>query len=204
MSKRTRTRLLLIPIAGLLCLIIVYHANPNRTASWRSSHEEEIVGKIADHIANENPRLTGGHLASIARAVYEESENCGLDYRFVLAVMKVESNFSQKAVSSKGARGLLQIKPSLAKYIAPEVGIEWHGARTLDDPGKNVKIGLHLLSGLMEDFDNLHMALHAYNMGSRRLKEVKGVMGKRYKPEKGFSKIVLDEYDKNVSLLPDP
>jgi len=48
----------------------------------------------------------------IASFVYVESKSHEVDYRLVLAVMKVESNFRLDAVSPKGARGLLQIKPS--------------------------------------------------------------------------------------------
>ncbi len=36
----------------------------------------------------------------------------------ILALMKIESNFQHNVVSSRGARGLLQVKPSLAKFIA--------------------------------------------------------------------------------------
>jgi soluble lytic murein transglycosylase len=185
----------------MLCFTLSYERYGPYIPLSKRLAKEKVVTQIVQHIKNENGRLTEDNARSISRAVYEESERYALDYRLVLAVMKVESNFSHKAVSSKGARGLLQIKPSLAKYIASDVGIEWQGARTLDEPDKNVKIGVHLLSGLIGNSENLHMALHAYNMGPTRLKEV---MGNRPKPNRGFSKIVLEEYDRNVSTLPEP
>jgi len=53
----------------------------------------------------------------------------------------------------------------------------------------------------MEDFDNINLALHAYNMGPTRLREI---MSERTRQERGFSKLVLREYRKNITLLPDP
>jgi soluble lytic murein transglycosylase len=104
-------------------------------------------------------------------------------------------------VSPRGARGLLQIKPSLAKFIAKDVGIKWGGAKTLDEPDTNIKIGVHFFSKLMEDFDNINMALHAYNMGPTRLKEI---LSEKNKPKNTFLNLVLKEYNKNILILPAP
>ena len=67
-----------------------------------------------------------------------------IDYRLVLALMKIESNFRCDAVSEQGARGLLQVKPSLARFIAEDVGIGWRGDEALDEPETNIRIGVQL------------------------------------------------------------
>jgi soluble lytic murein transglycosylase len=159
------------------------------------------VNQIISFVKNENENLNDSELKTIAEIVYDESSKKQVDYRLVLAIMKIESNFRQDAVSKKGARGLLQVKPSLARYIAQDVGVHWKGDTTLDEPEKNIKIGVHFFSQLIEDFENINMALHAYNIGPTRLR---GLVTDKKKPEKRFLNLVLDEYDRNKSVLPPP
>jgi hypothetical protein len=45
------------------------------------------------------------------------------------------------------------------------------------------------------------MALHAYHVGSTRFKEI---LSEKKKPQKRYLNLVLDEYDRNISLLPPP
>lgn len=137
----------------------------------------------------------------ISRVVYEQSAHYGLDYRLILALMKIESNFKDGAVSSMGARGLLQIKPSVAKFIAQDAGITWDGHRTLDEPDSNIKIGIHFFSQLIKDFKNINVALRAYNMGPTRVKELSQ---NNMQSTGGFPGLVMNEYRKNTSAFPNP
>jgi len=163
--------------------------------------KEEIISQIISFVKVENESLTDNELRTIAKIVYDESLKKKIDYRLVLAIMKVESNFRYGAISKKGARGLLQVKPSLARYIAHDVGIHWKDETILDEPDKNIKIGVHFFSQLVEDFESINMALHAYHVGPTKLKEI--VAGKK-KPEKRYLNLVLTEYDRNKSILPSP
>jgi soluble lytic murein transglycosylase len=163
--------------------------------------QAEIIDQIASHVRIANESLDDTESKTIAQIVYDESSKKKIDYRLVLAIMKIESNFQQDAVSRKGARGLLQIKPSLARYIAQEVGVHWKGDTTLDEPEKNIKIGVHFFSQLIEDFESINMALHAYNIGPTRLREIGA---DKRKPGKRFTNLVLDEYNRNKSVLPTP
>jgi soluble lytic murein transglycosylase-like protein len=114
--------------------------------------------------------------------------------------MKVESNFKQDAVSSKGARGLLQIKPSLGRGIADTLGVTWSGDRILHEPEKNIKFGVYHLSQLIENFETLQWALYAYNSGSTKARELSA---KHKQPGIRFAKAVLSEYEKTVTVLPE-
>jgi len=163
--------------------------------------KEEIVPQIISHVQDQNVNLEEDELKTIAEMVYDESVKCNVDYRLVLAIMKVESNFKQNAVSEKGARGLLQVKPSLAKYIAPDAGVKWRGYKTLDEPDKNIKIGVQFFSKLVEDFENINMALHAYHVGPTRLK---AILTEKKNPQKRYLNLVLDEYERNRTILPPP
>jgi soluble lytic murein transglycosylase len=163
--------------------------------------KEHITKQITRHLKIENINIEDDAAMMISRVVYEQSAHYGLDYRLILALMKIESNFKDGAVSSMGARGLLQIKPSVAKYIAQDAGITWDGHRTLDEPDSNIKIGIHFFSQLIKDFKNINVALRAYNMGPTRVKELSQ---NNMQSTGGFPGLVMNEYRKNTSAFPNP
>jgi soluble lytic murein transglycosylase len=200
MSRLRKAAATMIPVTVLLCFAYG-HLPGVRTPHTEESKKERIIPKIIEHIEAQNESLGDKALHRIAHVLWDESKQYGMDYRLVLAVMKVESNFRYDAVSHRGARGLLQLKPSLAKFIAKDAGIQWTGVKTLDEPGKNIKLGIHHLSALIEDFESLSLALHAYHVGPTRLKEI---LSEKHKPDKAFLNLVLKEYKKNISTLPDP
>ncbi len=184
----------------LLCIMLI---SVQQTSAGRREEvkREEAVNLIIEHLRERNVNVEDEGLQGIAEMVYDESMQHNVDYRLVLAIMKIESNFKHDAVSHKGARGLLQVKPSCAKYIAPDVGVKWKGAKTLDEPEKNIKIGVRLFSSLIEDFQNVNMALHAHHVGPTRLKKI---LAEKKRPQKRYLNLVLDEYDRNIDLLPEP
>jgi soluble lytic murein transglycosylase-like protein len=75
----------------------------------------------------------------------------------VRAVIVVESAFNPRAVSKKGAQGLMQLKPSTARH---------YGVSNAFDPEQNITAGAHYLRDLMARFgNNLELVLAAYNAG---------------------------------------
>ena len=162
--------------------------------------KEAVVQQIVHFIKAKNVRLRDETLTRMANTVYEESQLYELDYRLVLAVIRVESNFRHDVVSKRGARGLMQIKPSLAKFIAKDAGISYSGSTSLSEPENNIKLGVYHLSRLMDDFKDMAIALHAYNTGPAK---VKGKLFKDAEPKNRFAKHVLNEYRKNIEVLPD-
>ncbi len=163
--------------------------------------DERIVEKIASFMEDEGFTLGREKLLETARSIYKVSKQYGVDYRLMLAIIKIESNFKHDAVSPKGARGLLQIKPSLAKFIAKDAGVHWKGIKTLDEPEKNIKIGIFFFSRLLEDFDNIYLALNAYNMGPTKLKNI---LKEKKTHDRSFSMQVLREYKDISAVLPPP
>ena len=101
----------------------------------------------------------------LAEVIYEEANRYNYDPKFILALIAIESEFHNWSVSEKGAKGLMQIMPDVAKSIAQELGIEWSGDRTLFNPFLNIRLGIYYLSQLILDFHDLKLALTAYNYG---------------------------------------
>ncbi|HEV8344080.1 MAG TPA: lytic transglycosylase domain-containing protein [Candidatus Binatia bacterium] len=108
---------------------------------------------------------------SISEAILEESKKQSLDPLLILAVIEVESRFRPTAVSARGARGLMQIRPDVAAALADAADIEnWAGKNSLDDPVINIRLGIFYLSQLKQSFKDLKLALTAYNLGPTALK----------------------------------
>ncbi len=91
----------------------------------------------------------------------------GLERNLVRAVIHVESYFDPKAVSPKGARGLMQLMPGTADML---------GVRRVHEVEENIMAGAKYLSFLLRKYQgNLKLALAAYNAGEASVEKFKGV-----------------------------
>jgi len=91
----------------------------------------------------------------------------GLDPALIKAVIKIESDFDPYAISSKGARGLMQLLPSTARL---------YDLKNYYDPAGNIDAGVRHLKKLLTKYDfKLDLALAAYNAGSRAVDSYSGV-----------------------------
>lgn len=98
--------------------------------------------------------------------VEEHSARYKVDKFLAVSVMKVESNFTEGAVSKSGAVGLMQIMPETANWIATQLDEKPPSINELHDCDKNIKYGIWYLSDLEEEFSgNDVLALAAYNAG---------------------------------------
>lgn len=85
----------------------------------------------------------------------------------VRAVIRAESGFNQRAVSRAGARGLMQLMPTTARF---------HGVRNLHAPDDNIRGGVKHLRRLLDRYgDNVTMALAAYNAGEAPVDRYRGI-----------------------------
>lgn len=117
----------------------------------------------------------------------------GLDPRLVQAVMQVESGYNPRALSSKGAIGLMQLMPDTARML--EVTDPW-------DPEENIRGGTIYLRRMLQRFDgSLRRALAAYNAGPTAVARYDDVPP--YRETRNFVQRVLGLYYGNASALPD-
>jgi soluble lytic murein transglycosylase len=89
-----------------------------------------------------------------------------LDPLWVMAVVRVESRFARSAQSRRGAVGLMQLLPTTAREIAPEIGLLDFKDEDLTDPDVNLHLGVHYISKLQRQFPDDEVAvLSSYNAG---------------------------------------
>ncbi len=198
---RWRTRLLItaVPMV-LLAGTALSGFSFNHFAFDPDRQKNAVIEKIVAYLKGKNVDMQEDKLKAVVHTVYDQSQKRDIDYRLALAVITVESNFKGQSVSNKGARGLFQIKPSLARYIAKDAGVAYSGDNCLHESDKNIKLGVYHLSKLVDDFKNLPTALHAYNVGETR---TKARMARKGVPKNTFTKRVMKEYQKNISVLPE-
>lgn len=99
-----------------------------------------------------------------AALIHKYADENGLDPNLVVAMIKVESDFDPEAVSPMDARGLMQILPETAQWIADEFE-EPYNEENLFDPEQNIRYGTYYLKYLIEHFGNQDVAIAAYNGG---------------------------------------
>ncbi len=92
----------------------------------------------------------------------------GLPPELVYAVILTESSFDADAVSSAGAKGLMQLTDDTNEWVAWRLGEESEPSRIFE-PGLNIRRGCYLLSYLYERFGGWNEALAAYNAGVGRV-----------------------------------
>lgn len=98
--------------------------------------------------------------------ILKYSEKYNMDPYLIMAVIRTESSFKKDAVSSAGAKGLMQITDSTGAQSAEKIGIESYSSEKLFDPETNIHIGTWYLNWLLEQFDyNEKTACAAYNAG---------------------------------------
>jgi soluble lytic murein transglycosylase-like protein len=104
---------------------------------------------------------------SIAEIVRSASDKHLIDEDLIQSVIRAESSFNPKAVSPKGAQGLMQLMPATARNL---------GVNNAFDSRENVDAGTRYLHELLVKFKfDLIKALAAYNAGPNRVEQYKGV-----------------------------
>ena len=89
-----------------------------------------------------------------------------------ISVARQETEFRDRAVSPKGAIGVMQIKPSTGKEVAGNVGLSGDIGKLLRNRETNVLLGAAYLSERLEEFSGSYiLAIAAYNAGPRRVTE---------------------------------
>ena len=134
---------------------------------------------IFKYILKFSSQISYSEALRLSKLIKEECDNYGLDPFLILAVIEIESEFSPKAVSHKGAIGLMQIMPETAEFIAGELGSSFDRTESLYNPFVNVRFGIYYISFLINRFKSIEWALVAYHVGPNSSLTTQEDFGKR-------------------------
>lgn len=156
-------------MATISCAQIYAGLSANGTAVLSDFRSQEAATVVVASVDTNQPRrkwqIPAGpsRMAPIPRHLEGMLQDIGKQYRvdpsLLHAVITTESSYNPKAVSSKGARGLMQIMPATGQRF---------GAKDLFDPKENIRAGAKYLRWLLDLFnDDVELALAGYNAGEQ-------------------------------------
>jgi soluble lytic murein transglycosylase-like protein len=99
--------------------------------------------------------------------IFQAAERYQIEPSLIMAIIMAESGYNPKAVSKKGAKGLMQLMPETAEAL---------GVQDIFNPAENINGGVKYLKRLIKRYDgNIELALAAYNAGSSNVRRYKGI-----------------------------
>ena len=135
---------------------------------------------------SEPVKMAPAKAADLDEVIREVSRRSRLDADFIASVIRAESGGNAKAVSPKGARGLMQLMPGTASQL---------GVKNSFDVAENVDGGARYLMQLLQQFNyDVAKALAAYNAGPQRVTQYKGVPP--YRETRAYVARIIRDYNR--------
>ena len=184
MDKKTTLQLLSIGLVKFLFIftlivsVSVFSICNNRKSSV-ALNKMSAISKIANSpsfieecdYADVEYRLLsiGGKKAErlLHPIVIQTASRHQVDPALVKAIIMAESGYNTRAISKRGAKGLMQLMPSTARAL---------GVKDIFNPKQNISGGVRYFKQLVTQFDgDVELALAAYNAGSKNVRHYQGI-----------------------------
>lgn len=153
----------------------------------------QLTSKVVDSSLNGNPSLNGFTTGNTAvdNYIVESGKRNSVDPLLLYSIMHQESSFKPRAMSHKGARGLMQLMPFTASRF---------GVTNIWDPKQNIEGGARYMRFLLDLFEgDVRLALAGYNAGEGAVKKY------GYKvPPYGETQEYVRRIGKRYSMIRDP
>ncbi|MCJ7482004.1 MAG: lytic transglycosylase domain-containing protein [Thermodesulfovibrionales bacterium] len=170
-------------IAIAICAFFLFFAPVASADIFKYVDDQGVIcytdtpaGKKADRIHKDTPETPSGQKQPVQynsgvnanaseyhNIIHEKASMYDLDPSLIKAVIKTESNWNSRAVSRKGAMGLMQLMPATATEM---------NVQNPYDPEENIEGGTKYLRYLLERFNgDLTLALAAYNAGPKTVEK---------------------------------
>jgi soluble lytic murein transglycosylase-like protein len=170
-----RARLTILGLAGMLFVwgvesaawADIYHFKDENGVWHFSNIKSDRRYKL--YLRNSTTRIqsASSYIKEFNGIIKQAAERYAVEESLIKAVIKAESDFDHRAISCKGAQGLMQLMPDTADAL-----------RVYDpfDPVSNIFGGTCYLSFLLERFNkNKELAVAAYNAGPEKVEEYQGI-----------------------------
>ena len=171
----------------ILCLLLTL---PSMADVYRYGEENGFVTLNPEFkvLTKEGPVhfIPGTDFTKYDSLIAEAARKYRVEFALVKAVIQAESNFNHKAVSKKGAKGLMQLMPTTASVL---------GVNDCFHPEDNIVGGIRHLGYLIDLFKgDIPLALAAYNAGEGAVARYRGIPP--YSQTRMYIRRVLDHYER--------
>ncbi len=139
----------------------------------------------SENSSSPSPSATPGETDPLFRSIIQEASDLyEVEPELIQAIIMAESSYNPRAVSRRGARGLMQLMPATAKSLGVEDSF---------NPEHNIHGGVRYFKQLLDRFGgDTRMALAAYNAGSKKVRKYQGIPP--FKATKYYIKKVFSYY----------
>ncbi len=131
---------------------------PRKTVVVRADRSGKLVTRVVTQKARKSPEPDPNVDMDISKMVDDAARANGVDPLLVHSVIRAESAYNPFAVSTKGARGLMQLMPDTARTL---------GVTDSFDVQQNIEAGVRYLKQLQDLYHDDRLALAAYNAGPK-------------------------------------
>jgi soluble lytic murein transglycosylase len=186
--------------------------------SIRLAHARELLGHEKYDESLENVKNLNQHILNrfeerlpaqykylapkITKVLIEESTKAKFDPVFVLAVIETESKFNPLAIGTVGERGLMQIRPETAAWLAKKYDLVYKGPKSLEYPAINIKFGVAYMKYLRQSFSgHASKYVSAYNVGPRKLRQM---LAEQKRPQEYATKVMGNYKDFYAEIVSTP
>jgi len=149
--------------------------------------------RISGYEPEAAPQLPA-QLPTLSEHITKAGLQTGIDPDFIHSVIRAESGYNAKAVSAKGAQGLMQLMPATAAKL---------GVRDSLDPANNIDGGSRYLRELLLRYNgDASKALAAYNAGPGSVEKYKGIPP--YRETRGYVARVINDFNRRKLATSNP
>jgi hypothetical protein len=129
----------------------------------------------------------------LSKVIYRESTKYKYDWRMIVAVIAVESDFDRLMVTNN-SYGLMQVRFMTGQESGSHIGLKLHNEEELHGITKNVRLGSFYLLKQIMIFGGVREGLVAYNMGPNKLRKIYKRIGSK-KLETAYVRVVFRYYN---------
>jgi len=171
MDKKTTIQLLSIGLVKflfiflmILSVTVAYNHNTQKALSSQSFKGEYLAANTEYSL----PSIGGKNAERLLHPIVIQAASLyQVDPALVKAIIMAESGYNARAISNKGAKGLMQLMPATAQAL---------GVEDVFNPKQNISGGVRYFKQLVNQFDgDVELALAAYNAGSRNVRHYQGI-----------------------------